>query len=173
MPITTGTNTPAMRSASRAMGAFDPPACSTSRMICASVVSSPILSARNFRKPVLLIVAAATRLPGVFSTGMLSPVSALSSTAELPSSTTPSTGMRPPGRTSTTSPSRTCSTAICDCTPFRSTTAVFGDRSISRSIASPVLPLERVSRNFPSVTSVRIMPADSKYSPIVSPTAMA
>ena len=40
-------------------------------------------------------------------------------------------------------------------------------------MAWPVLPLARVSKYLPSVTSVRIIPEDSKYRPIVSPVAMA
>ena len=41
--------------------------------------------------------------------------------------------------------------------------AVLGDKSISFVIASPVFPLERLSRYLPTVISVRIIPADSKY----------
>ena len=48
IPITTGTNTPAILSASLAIGAFDAPASSTNRMIWESVVSSPTFSARHF-----------------------------------------------------------------------------------------------------------------------------
>ena len=46
MAMTAGTNTPATLSASLAMGALEDVASSTRRMICASVVSSPTLSAR-------------------------------------------------------------------------------------------------------------------------------
>ena len=74
IPITTGTNTPLILSASRAMGAFDVPASSTRRMICASVVSSPTRDARKRNVPFLLIVAEMTVSPADFSTGMLSPV---------------------------------------------------------------------------------------------------
>ena len=48
------------------------------------------------------------------STGRLSPVSMDSSTADSPSSTVPSTGMRSPGRTTTMSPGRTSSTGDFD-----------------------------------------------------------
>ena len=47
MIMTTGTKMPLTLSASFAMGALDALASSTSRMICASVVSSPTLVARN------------------------------------------------------------------------------------------------------------------------------
>ena len=55
-----GTNTSEMRSARRCMGAFEPCACSTSRTICASVVSWPTLVARNTNEPVLFSVAPMT-----------------------------------------------------------------------------------------------------------------
>ena len=163
MLMTTGTNTPAILSASRAMGALEPPASSTMRMTCARVVSSPTLSARNSRYPSVLTVAAATLSPAPFSMGTLSPVRALWSTDALPSSTVPSTGMLLPERTMTTSPTATCSTGISTISPFLRTEAVLGLRSISERMASPVLPLARVSRNLPKVISVRIMAADSKY----------
>ncbi len=60
MAITTGTKTPLTRSARRAIGAFEEPASSTSRIICARVVSFPTFSARNLKKPFLLMVAAVT-----------------------------------------------------------------------------------------------------------------
>ena len=163
MAMTTGTNTPLMRSASLAIGAFELPASSTRRMICESVVSSPTRVARTFTNPRLLIVAALTASPSPRSTGMLSPVSADWSTLVCPLTITPSTGMLPPGRTSTMSPTATCSSGTVSSRPSRSTVAVLGRRSISRRIASPVLPLERVSRNLPSVIRARIMAADSKY----------
>ena len=76
MPITTGTNTPLILSASRAIGALVLPASSTRRMIRASVVSSPTREARKRNVPFLLIVAEMTVSPAPFSTGMLSPVMA-------------------------------------------------------------------------------------------------
>ena len=106
--------------------------------------------------------AAATLSPGPLSTGRDSPVRGDSSTAELPSTMTPSTGMDWPGRTATRSPTRTSSTGISASAPSRRTVAVLGARSIRREMAWEVLPLERVSKNLPSVISVRIMPADSK-----------
>ena len=49
MVMTTGTKTPAILSASLAMGALLPPASSTSRITWERVVSSPTLSARSSR----------------------------------------------------------------------------------------------------------------------------
>ena len=162
MQMTAGTKTPATRSASLAMGALEEAASSTRRIIWARVVSSPTRRALKVKEPDLLMAAAATLSPGPFSTGRLSPVRALSSTEERPSVTSPSTGMRSPGRTTTRSPTSTSSTGISTSAPSRRTVAVLGARSISRVMASLVLPLERVSRNLPRVISVRIMPADSK-----------
>ena len=161
--ITTGTKIPAILSAILAIGALLALASSTKRMICEKVVSFPTLEAFAFTYPALLIVAAITESPGCFSTGMLSPVIAASSTLVLPSRITPSTGMLSPGFTITTSPTATCSTGIWISLPSRSTTAVFGARSISFVIASLVLPLERASRYFPTLISARIITADSKY----------
>ena len=48
-----------------------------------------------------------TSSPAALPTGMLSPVTMLSSTAERPSTTTPSTAIFSPGRTRTTSPTAT------------------------------------------------------------------
>ena len=110
----------------------------------------------------LLMEAATTRSPGPFSTGMDSPVRADSSTEEVPSVTSPSTGMEAPGLTKMRSPTATSSTGISTSAPSRRTVAVLGARSISRLMASLVFPLERVSRYLPRVMRVRIMPADSK-----------
>ena len=60
------------------------------------------------------MVPANTVAPARLSTGMLSPVSSDSSTADSPSVTSPSTGMRSPGRTTTRSPTRTSSTGDLD-----------------------------------------------------------
>ena len=79
---TVGTNMELILSASFAIGALVDCASSTSSIICESVVSLPTLSALNLKKPVLFILPEMTRFPGVFSTGMLSPVSIDSSIDE-------------------------------------------------------------------------------------------
>ena len=145
------------------MGALEEAASSTSRIIWARVVSSPTRVARRVRTPDLLMEADMTVSPGPLSTGMDSPVRADSSTLDAPSTTTPSTGTEAPGRTSTRSPAWTCSTGTSASPPSRRTVAVLGVRSMSRAMACPVLPLERVSRYLPRVMRVRIIPADSKY----------
>ena len=74
MPITIGTNIPAIWSASLAIGALVAEASSTRRIICAKVVSLPTLLAVKRINPPLFIVAPMTESPGSFSTGILSPV---------------------------------------------------------------------------------------------------
>src|SRR6266511_5331379 len=86
------------------MGALEPWASCTMRMMLASAVSLPTLAARNRNDPVLLMVAPITSSPMTFSAGMDSPVIIDSSTAEAPWTTTPSTGTFSPGRTRTRSP---------------------------------------------------------------------
>ena len=108
------------------------------------------------------MVAALTLSPSALSTGMLSPVRALSFTALLPSSTMPSTGTFSPGRTTKMSPFCTCSMGTVTSVPSRSRLAVLGASFIRLLRASVVLPLERASSILPTVMRVRIMAADSK-----------
>ena len=162
MPMTTGTNTPETLSAIFAMGAFVAAESSTSLIICASAVSLPTLVARHLRKPDVLIVAALTLSPSALSTGTLSPVSADSFTAENPSSTTPSTGILSPGRTTKTSPGTTSAAGTLTSLPSLTIVAVLGVSFTRLLIASVVLPLARASSVFPTVISVRIIAADSK-----------
>ena len=108
------------------------------------------------------MVAALTLSPTALSTGMLSPVRALSFTALLPSSTMPSTGMFSPGRTTKISSFCTCSMGTVTSAPSRSKVAVLGASFIRLLSASVVLPLERASSILPTVIRVKIMAADSK-----------
>ena len=108
----------------------------TMRMIWLSVVSSPTRVALQRRKPEQLTVAAETPSPGALSTGTLSPVNAASLTALAPSSTMPSTGMLWPGRTTNTSPLRTCAAGILTSLPSRITVAVSGARALRLMSAS-------------------------------------
>ena len=160
--MTTGTNTPETLSATFAIGAFVAAASLTIRMICDSVVSSPTRVASQRINPDWFTVAAETASPSFLSTGMLSPVSAASFTALLPSRMTPSTGIFSPGRTTNTSPFFTCSMATVCSAPFFTIVAVFGASFISPFNASVVFPFERASSIFPTVISVKIMAADSK-----------
>ena len=162
MTTTTGTNTPAMTSARRWIGAFDPWASSTSLMIPASAVSAPMPVALQRSSPCALIVAAYTGLPAVLLTGRLSPVSSDSSILELPSITLPSTGTASPGRTMKVSPTRNCATGISRTSPLRSTRAVCGCNRISSSIAAEARARARDSSNLPRNTSVMMLTAASK-----------
>ena len=160
--ITAGTKYPEIVSASFATGAFVAAASLTIWMICASVVSSPTLVASHFRNPDWFSVAEETALPGSLSTGRLSPVSAASLTALVPSSTTPSTGIFSPGRTTNTSPLRTSSIGISTSCPSRITLADFGASFIRLFSAFVVFPFEYDSSILPTVISVRIIADDSK-----------
>ena len=150
-PITTGTNTPATRSASRCTGALPPCASVTSFAICASVVSAPTRVARTTSRPPALTVAPATESPGPTSTGTDSPVSMLTSTAELPCSTSPSVATFSPGRTTKTSPGRSSSTGTRRSVPsaFR-TAASLAPSSSSAVIAAPALRFARASNQRPA-----------------------
>ncbi len=163
IPITAGTKMPAVLSASLAIGALLEEASSTSRIICAIVVSSPTFTALARISPALLMEADTILSPSCFKTGMLSPVIAASSKEDFPSVITPSTATASPGFMMKISPTMTSATSSTVSTPSRTTVTVFGARFISFVIASLVLPLDRVSRYFPTVISVRIVPADSKY----------
>ena len=160
--ITVGTKTPETLSAILAIGAFVAAASLTILIIWERVVSSPTRVASHRINPDWFTVAAETASPGFLSTGILSPVSAASLTALFPSRTTPSTGMFSPGRTTKTSPFRTCSMGTVASCPFRTTTAVLGASFIRPFSASVVFPLDRASSIFPTVIRVRIMAADSK-----------
>ncbi len=149
MTITTGTNTPAMRSASPWIGALPACASSTMRMIWPRAASLPTRLARKVILPVVFTVPPMTSSPGFLATGIGSPVSIDSSTADAPSVTTPSTGMRSPGLTITTSPTSTASTAMSISLPSRRTCAVLGRSPASRRIASEVRPLARASSSRP------------------------
>ena len=142
MAMTTGTNTPEMVSASLATGALVEAASLTMLISWARVVSSPTRVARHLRKPLWFSVAEVTVSPSALSTGMLSPVSADSLTALAPSTTTPSTGMFSPGRTTKMSPLLTSSMPTVISSPFRMTLAVFGASFIRLFSASVVRPLE-------------------------------
>ncbi len=147
--ITAGTNTAATRSASLCTGALEPCASRTILTIWARAVSAPTRVARTRRTPSREIVAPATSSPGPLATGMDSPVSIDSSTAARPSSTTPSTGIRSPGRTMTRSPGRTSSTGTFLSSPLRTIQASLGRSARSARIAREVRPFARASRNRP------------------------
>ena len=144
-----------MTSASRAIGGLEPWACSTSLTICARAVSLPTFVAVKVNDPVVLRVAPMTSSPAPLLTGIGSPVSMDSSTADEPSATTPSTGIFSPERTRTRSPGTTSAIGTSTSRPSRTTRAVLGWRPISLRTASPVWPLARASSILPN--RIRVM----------------
>ena len=160
---TTGTNTSAIRSARRWMGAFEPCARRTSSTTRASAVSRPTRVARMMKVPVVLSVAPMTSSPGLTTTGIASPVSIDASIAEPPWTTSPSTGILSPGRTRTRSPGTIASSATSVSTPSRTSRAVVGLSPASRRIAPVVRPLARASSQRPSRTRPMMIVEESKY----------
>jgi hypothetical protein len=87
-------------------------------------------------------------------TGIGSPVSIDSSTVLSPESSSPSTGMRSPGRTTTVSPRRTSSTGTSAVLPSsRWSRAVRGCSATSDRSAADVCRLARASSVLPERTS--------------------
>ena len=160
--ITTGTKIALTLSATRAMGALEDAASSSRRMMREREESSPVRSARTVRAPESNIQAVRTSVPSCFSTGILSPVRADSSTVPLPESTTPSAGIRSPARMRKIS--SFCNSSIGMSVSFSSLTTVTkaGASVESERMASAVLFLALSSRSLPTDTSVRIIAADSK-----------
>ena len=134
---TTGTKTAEMRSASRSTGALVRWASSTSRVIWASCVSAPTRVARTTRRPEALTVEPTTASPGPTSTGTGSPVRRDRSTADRPSSTTPSVAIFSPGRTTNRSPTWSPSIGTSRSPPSSSRLTCLAPSSISDRSASP------------------------------------
>ncbi len=109
------------------------------------------------------MVAADTLSPSALSTGMDSPVSADSLIAVCPSRMMPSTGIFSPGFTMKISPTATSSMPTTVFAPSRSTVASLGASFIRLLSASVVRPLDIASSILPTVMSVGIIAADSKY----------
>jgi hypothetical protein len=109
------------------------------------------------------MVAPISRSPAPLSTGRLSPVTTLSSTADTPSVTTPSTGTFSPGRIRTRSPTTTSASGTRVSAPPRTTHAVGGCRSISARIAAPARRMARASIHRPISTSAMTTTEISKY----------
>ena len=145
-PITAGTNTAATRSASRCTGALPRCASVTSRAIWASWVSAPTRVARTRSSPPTFTVAPTTVSPGPTSTGTGSPVNIEASTAELPSTTTPSVAIFSPGRTRNTSPTPSCSTGTRISVPSRRTATSRAPMFSSARSAEPDCRLARASK---------------------------
>ncbi len=157
MEITTGTKMELTRSASRWIGAFEPCASCMRRTMRASTLFAPTVVASKRKEPVVFIVPPITAMPVVFSTGIDSPVTMDSSTALAPAVMRPSTGMRSPGRTITTSPARTSAIGMSCSSSDRTTRAVRGCSRTSARRARVVSPVARASSMLPTSTSAMMM----------------
>ena len=133
------------------------------RTICASSVSCPTRSARMIRLPVPFTVAPTSGAPPPFSTGIGSPLIIDSSTALLPLTTTPSTGIRSPGRTRSRSPTSTSASGTSSSPLPAMRCATGGARPSSARSAAPVRCRARSSSTCPSSTSTMMTTAVSKY----------
>jgi len=145
----------------RCTGAFEPCASCTMRIICASTVSLPTFSALITKAPFWFIVPASTLSFNFFSTGMGSPLIILSSIKVSPSTISPSTGTRSPGRTLTLSPFFNSEIRISSSLPSRRIRAVFGCNPINLRIAIEVFPFAFSSISFPTSTKAIITVAAS------------
>ena len=130
----------------------------------ARVDSAPTAVVFNTNKPTPFTAPPVTASPSCLATGRLSPVISDSSTSLLPSNTRPSTGSRSPGRTTTTSPTRTCDAGTSTSAPSRRTRAVSGRSAFRARMASVVWRLARVSIHLPNSTKVMTTAEASKYS---------
>ena len=161
--ITQGTNTAAIRSASRCALALVACAWLTSRVICASSVPDPTWVAQTTSRPLMFTVAPVTGSPGPTSAGIDSPVTSDVSMAELPSTTTPSVAIFSPGRTTNRSPAASSSTGTRCSAPSRSTATVLAPRAASAVRAEPDRSRARASRYRPASTAVVTPAATSRY----------
>ena len=162
--ITHGTNTAAIRSASRCAPALVACAWLTSRVICASRVSAPTWVALITRRPLMFTVAPVTGSPGPTSAGIDSPVTSDASTAEPPSATIPSVPIFSPGRTTNRSPAWSSPAGILCSVPSRSTATVLAPRAASALSARPDRSRARASRYRPASTAAVTPAAASRYS---------
>ena len=122
-------------------------------------MSSPTRVTFTYSTPFSLTLPPMTSLPSAFSTGRLSPVSMASLTLLSPFTTTPSSGIRAPGFTSSTSPALTedGGTSL----PLSARRAVSGVSRMRAVMALLVFFMFRLSMNFPSDTSVSTTAEDS------------
>ena len=158
----TGTKIPAILSTSFWTGALLPCASCTMRIICASIVSDPVLSVLKRKAPFWLIVPAYTFSPVCLCTATGSPLSILSSTYDSPIVTVPSTAMRSPGLTAMISPIRAFSIGTVRSPDSVMIVTVLGCSPISFLMAVDVFCLARSSSNLPSRMKAIIILAASK-----------
>ena len=152
----------------RSLGARLACASAVSRATRASVVSDAVAVVRIVSEPNALSVPAKTASPTALSTGTDSPVSADSSRLDAPSTMTPSSAIRSPGRTRSAVPGAIVATATVRSTPSTSTCASSGASSLSASTDRRVRSSASASRVVPTANRTSTQ-APSARSPI--PTA--
>ena len=116
------------------------------------------------------IVPAFTWSPADLSTGTLSPVSMLSSNAEMPVTTTPSRGDFSPARTRTEDPMGTAEASTSS--PESARMAVSGRSDSTDEMASRACPVHLLSRKSATENKTTTVPA-SVYSPMAIAPATA
>ncbi len=160
---TLGTNTWLTLSTSFWIGALAAWASSTRRMIRASTVSAPSAWVLTSNRPSPLMAPPVTLSPGCFGTGRLSPLIRASSAWLWPSTTSPSTGKRSPGLTSTRSSRRKALMATSCSRPSITWIARSGRKASRARMALAVWRLARLSRYLPSSTRAITTAEASKY----------
>ena len=163
MVTTPITNQPATLSAMRCIGALERCAIATIWTICDNTVADPTWSDRITSAPLVLSVAPMSLSPTRLVIGSGSPVSIDSSTALLPSTTSPSTGTFSPGRTRSLSPTWTWVSGTSSSWPSAAMRrAVFGARPSSDLMAAEVCERAFSSRICPNSVNEMMTTAASK-----------
>ena len=135
------------------MGARRAWACSTNRIMRARAVSEPTRLTSRTSGASKFKLPDESSVPGSTWSGIGSPVRLETSTAESPSRTTPSTGMRSPARSWTRSPGRRAPTLTSRISPsVKTKRAVSGCNCASCCKACPVRKRARSSRKRPKRT---------------------
>ena len=132
----------------------------------------PTRSARISTAPTWLIDPAKTSSPTVTSTGSGSPVMRDWSGVDSPTTTVPSTGMRPPGATTMMSPSATLASGKMAVPPLLRTWTVSGRNDMRSVRASRPRSIERSSRISAASTNAVITRA-VVHSPIAAAATIA
>ena len=130
----------------------------------ARVVSSPTASTRTRIELSVDTVPATTRSPIERATGRDSPVIIDSSNSAVPSTIVPSAGTRPPGRTSTTSPTFRSAAATDRIVSPSIRSASSGSNAASASSALRAWPIAFISCQCPSSMIVTSAPSSHQNS---------
>ena len=152
----------AQRSARPTILALPASALCTRRIMRWMELSSPTRVARMSKEPKRFTVPDETSSPTPLSTGRLSPVITAWSTEVSPEIITPSTGIVSPGRTRSTSPTRTSVAGIISSPPDMRR-AVCGVSCTSRSMPARALATVKSSSSAPSCMMNATSPAAKSW----------